>query len=147
MPFYKVLIWILGCTRIVFMLDCSKNSLFLTYFTLLHHLYSQPLLNDLFSSCFNEKPPSKIQNVFWLINWPSFVIGEPLRMCSRNDTPLNRTFHLHSCKFNNSVNFAIPFWVWFKNAYEQVDHAEPSQAQILQDVSKWYFFFFTVCGL
>ncbi len=31
---------------------------------------SQSVLNVLFSSCFDETLPSKIQNVLWLVSWP-----------------------------------------------------------------------------
>ncbi len=50
------------------MLGGSKIALFFTLFTLLQYLSPQPDTNDSISSGFDEGPPSKKRNVFWLVS-------------------------------------------------------------------------------
>jgi len=49
----------------VFMLECSKNTLFFTYLTLLQLL----TISNTLISCLYEAPLSGKHNVIWLVGW------------------------------------------------------------------------------
>jgi len=74
-PYYFTKSWFcfLGLLEQIFKLECSKNTLFFTYLTLLQLLSSQSVSNALFSSCLYEAPPSEKCNVLWLEQWNSVL--------------------------------------------------------------------------